>query len=220
MGSYATYQPKLLPTFLGGEWGERWASASGLMKDVWGEAAAQAVLCRFIQTAPEDALSLIGDERGLPRNPGESTAAFRTRLLAAWSMWTMAGTKAGIVSALNYLGFLNVSIYENADWTIAPGPGYSLGDEWWRFWVVIRQPHGFGPPAWRIGDGSLVGAPGLRVGFMYAPVTHPTIRPTIERWKPAHAMLMQIVVVLSGKLIGDGWTIGDGTVVGGESVTI
>jgi len=220
MGLYATYETSLLPPFLRGPWGESWGSCFGLLKDVFAAGALQAVSCRFVQLCPEDGLGFIGDERLLPQNPGESVPAYRARLLAAPELWQWAGTEYGIVTMLHYLGFPNVQIFENADWTVDPSYGYSVGDEWWRFWIVIRSPHGFGPPRWRCGDGSICGSPWLICGFAYSPVSLPAIRPTVARWKPAHAVISGIIVVLSGEICGGGWICGDGTVCGGDTVLI
>lgn len=217
MGLYATYQTSLQPVPLRGTWGEAWGTALGLTKDVCAAATIQAVAARFVQLAPEDALGIIGDERLLPQNPGESAQAYRARLLAAPELWQWAGTEYGIKTALSYLGFSNVDIFENVDWVVPPSPGYSAGDEWWRFWIVIWPPHGFGPPKWRVGDGSIVGAAGLTLGFTYSPTGLPALRPTIFRWKPAHAQLCGVIVVLSGTIVGGGWLIGDGTPIGGDT---
>jgi hypothetical protein len=59
----------------------------------------------MIQRAPEDALVLIGEERLLPRFPGEPTDAYRARLLAAWEFWRWAGTFPGLVYWLRVLGY-------------------------------------------------------------------------------------------------------------------
>lgn len=113
-----------MPTPLRGPVGEARAQAQGIMKDAFCEAAIDAVKCRWPQTGPEDALPPIGFDRLLPQNPGESASAYRSRLEQAWALWPAAGTKAGILAALSILGFNNVQIFENADWTFPPSPGY------------------------------------------------------------------------------------------------
>lgn len=290
--TYAGYQLALMPPWLQGFWGERWATGFGTLKDVFVEGAIQAVECRWLATCPEDALQYIGLERLMPQNPGESMAAYRARLKLAWLLWPFVGTKQGILTALGQLGFSNVTIKENIDWTYPPSPAFApfgtltvsgatntnpisitstahglstgkyvtiagvggntaangswyitvvdantftipvagngaytaggtivAGLEWWRFWVIISQPNGFGPPIWRIGDGSVVGT-SLRIGFSFAPASYPAIRPTINLWKPAHEILMNIIVILSGSIVGGDWHIGDGTVVGGSAALI
>lgn len=215
--TYDLYQLSLMPTAQRGPFGEARATAQGLLKDGFPEAAIAAVKCRWASTCPEDALAALGFERLLPRNPGEGTAAFRARLLLAWLLWPFAGTRQGLITALNILGFANVLVFENAQWTVDPSPGFSAGQEWWRFWVVIDQPHGF-VVGWRAGDGTLVGS--NTIGFGSAPIAYPGIRPTIKQWKPAHALLVSVIVILSGKIVGGGWAVGDGTLVGGATATI
>lgn len=222
MGSpapYDAYELGLMPTWLQGPYGERWATGVGIMKDAMVEGTIAAVKCRWAKTCPEDALQYIGQERLMPQIPGETAAAYRTRLQAAWLLWPFAGTKQGILTALSQLGFTNSTIKENADWTYPPSPGFSTGQEWWRFWIIIDQPNGFGPPLWRIGDGTNVGS-GKTIGFSYSPQTYPMIRPTVALWKPAHALLVNIVVIISGSIVGGDWHIGDGTVVGGQAALI
>lgn len=291
--TYDVYQLSLMPTALRGPVGEARASAQGLFKDGFPEAAIAAVKCRWATTCPEDALPAIGFERLLPRSPVESTAQYRDRLQRAWDLWPFAGTRQGVITALNILGFPNVLIFENSQWTVDPSPGFvppnpvailgasntapivinapghglvngnqpvtiagvsintaangtwnkttiidadnislsgSVGNgagelgtltpvpEWWRFWVVINQPDGF-TVGWSVGDGTIVGS-APPIGFSSAPLTYPVIRPTIALWQPAHALLISIIVILSGNIVGQGWNIGDGTVVGGAIATI
>lgn len=66
---------------------------------------ASVMLARLIAHAPEDALRLLGEERGLQRYPGEHLAAYRNRVLNAWTFWSQAGTLPGMVAALEHLGY-------------------------------------------------------------------------------------------------------------------
>ena len=63
------------------------------------------MLARLIRFAPEDALLLIGEERGLQRYPGEYLAAYRHRVANAWEFWRWAGTVRGMLYALEHMGY-------------------------------------------------------------------------------------------------------------------
>jgi hypothetical protein len=103
--TYREWQRRLAPPWLQEGAGGRFLEGLGEVKDGLAERVRQAVLARMIQRAPEDALSLIGEERSLPRFPGELTEAYRARLLAAWEFWRRAGTLPGLVSWLRVLGY-------------------------------------------------------------------------------------------------------------------
>jgi len=79
------------------------------------------VLARFADRAPEDALALLGAERGLSRYPGESGDAFRARVLGVWSFWVWAGTEIGVRTAIGQLGYNSaitpVRNYDAARWS-------------------------------------------------------------------------------------------------------
>lgn len=63
------------------------------------------MLARLIPHAPEDALLLLGRERGLRRYPGEPLDTYRARVLGAWVYWEQAGTLPGLQAVLRQVGF-------------------------------------------------------------------------------------------------------------------
>ena len=63
------------------------------------------LLARLIPHAPEDALRLLGRERGLRRYPGEPLDTYRVRVLGAWVYWEQAGTLPGLQAVLKQVGF-------------------------------------------------------------------------------------------------------------------
>jgi hypothetical protein len=93
--TYREWQRRLAPPWLQEGAGGRFLEGLGEVKDGLAEHVRQAVLARMIQRAPEDALALIGEERFLPRFPGEFTEAYRARLLAAWEFWRQGGRSRG-----------------------------------------------------------------------------------------------------------------------------
>lgn len=212
---YSDYQLALGAPWLQGPNGTAWLSGHGVMKDAFVEATIQAVKCRFISVCPVDALQYIGQERLLEQYPNENLYQYRARLQSAWDLWQYAGTKQGVLAAIHGLGFSNVTILENSDWAVPPSQGYGPGDEWWRFWVIIDQPHGLSPN-WAWGDGSLWGRPtfGLSGGGAQA---LPPIISNIKKWRPAHAQCVALIIILSGRLWGNGWNWGDGSTWGGKA---
>jgi hypothetical protein len=103
--SYREWQKRLASAWLQQGTGGFFLESLGEAKDGLAEAVRQAVLARMIQRAPEDALALIGEERFLPRFPGELAEAYRTRLLAAWEFWQKAGTLSGLLFLLQKAGY-------------------------------------------------------------------------------------------------------------------
>lgn len=65
-----------------------------------------------LATAAGEALDLHGQDRGLPRYPGETDDLYRRRLQAAYYIYAMGGTNDGLKEALRVLGYPNAEIYE------------------------------------------------------------------------------------------------------------
>ncbi len=90
--------------------------------------------------------------------------------------------------------------------------------KWWRFELVVYQPHGMGDgtgvPRW----GSFTWGDGTRWGGLPHDRVE-LLRRIVRKWKPAHAQCLRVKVVLSGALWGDGWRWGDGTTWGGVTVS-
>ncbi len=103
--TYREWQRRLAPPWLQEGAGGRFLEGLGEVKDGLAEHVRQAVLARMIQRAPEDVLAFIGEERLLPRFPGELVEAYRARLLAAWEFWRRAGTLPGLVYWLRAMGY-------------------------------------------------------------------------------------------------------------------
>lgn len=102
---YETWLVKKAPTWLQGPNGAAWLSGIGATKDFYVDQIRQAVLSSFPQYAPSDALGVLGDEIGLDRGPTESDGDYAARLVAAWIYWPLAGTPAGLLTALHFAGF-------------------------------------------------------------------------------------------------------------------
>ncbi len=176
---------QLMPAPLQKTWGKRWNQTLGTVADNQVNAAQQAALAGFIDTAPIDALQYLGSTRQIDRYPADTDATYRARLKAAWTTWPQAGTYDGILGQLHAFGFSNVEIYDvNASsppvmpWPPQPqGPKPSWwgtvfpavtwpataganSAKWWsRYWVVLTQPFPtwLNWSIWHYGDGHTYG---------------------------------------------------------------
>jgi hypothetical protein len=212
---YEDYQPNSQPGFLQGIVARNWGSAVGYTKDIFIETSEAGIKSRFLNVCPDDALGYHGSERGLPRYIGDTPTDHRNRLLGAWDLWTYAGTEYGILLNLGFAGFNHVEIHENADWGSNPS-------EWWKFWVVLNDTidHQFGAVSFYLGDGTHIND-GHLIGFTTNPPNESAIKKIIHDWKPANTLCAEIILILSGWVIGqNGISIGDGHTIGGEAVSL
>lgn len=246
--NYSQYMQSLAPAWLRGTFGELWNADHGELVDDWVDRLKQSVKARFAGVCPEDALEYIGSERGLPRGPSETTAAYRLRLLDAWNTWLWAGTPLGILVAIENL-YPGIEVHAipqagsafslNSDTTITPiedrivlttladfrgEPGWKFDDNsglppsqgfWSRFCILFPDSAGL-PAGWAAGAVS----PPTGVSTPTKAEVNTLIR-TVNKWKPAKATFVSIIVVTSGNVYGWPPTLawGDpGLVWGGTSV--
>jgi hypothetical protein len=212
---YSQYQIDASPPWLQGPNGASWSFVSGVTKDAYLELAKRAVKARFPQFAPTDALDKVGQNFQIDRAFATNDTVFVAQLLKAWEAWGAAGTKPGMLSALNAAGVSNVTIWENFQWNEA-NP-----ERWWRFWVVARPPYPWNcdPLAnglwsssgtWSDGGGWATGIPQNDWA---------RLRRIIRKWKPAHAQCVSVILLLNGELFGTrGGTWGSQTAWGGTAV--
>ena len=109
---YRRWLVELSPPWLQGPRGAAVLSSLGAALDEVVSWTLTGVLARFIQRAPEDALALLGSERGLDRFPGEHLEAYRSSLFEAWEFWRWGGTLRGLQYRLNAAGY-DALIYEH-----------------------------------------------------------------------------------------------------------
>lgn len=131
MSTFAERQPGLYPTRLRGRWGRAWGRAFGLEKDDVVTAAKDAVKSGFVLMAPVDALARHARDVALEQLPGESDASLRARVAAAWDFWPWAGTRTGLETAANLLGYLDASIRTARDLSRDP----------WAQWFLFTTDH-------------------------------------------------------------------------------
>jgi len=147
--TYVQWFTSLLPGPLAGPWGRRWATAVG---EIGGDElladAKVAVKARFPSEAPEDALPLLGADRVIPGLPGETVAAWRARIAAAWDTWQWAGTRTGLELAATQLGWTTFTLRSSRDWLpdLPPDGNAAL---WARWWLILPEAtHGFALDVW------------------------------------------------------------------------
>lgn len=189
------------PPWHGGPWGKKWHQSFGLLKDLVADGATQAVRCRWVSVAPDDALAKIGETRGWPQVPGEAAAEYRARLKLNWYLSEWRGTNRGIIAALNAIGLSNVTIREAIDPTWGRNPyGYSDDQKKRHFWVIIDQPHPFGTDFGSLYGGGSVYGGGTVWGVTGDPRLFALIKEIVRRMRSAHAYCQDIIVILSGTI--------------------
>lgn len=139
------------------------------------------MLARLIPFAPEDALHLLGAERGLKRYPGEPLDVYRARVQAAWAYWQQAGTVPGLVAALAAAGY-RASVTEHFK---DPDPV-----RWAEFSVRVSplKP----PQADAQWDGQDTFGGGRAWGYVLPAVPLDWLPDLIREVKPAHARLRRL----------------------------
>jgi hypothetical protein len=205
--SYERYQLQLAPPWLRQKTGRAWLEAHGQQKDALVQLVLEAVIARFIQSAPEDALDSLGRDRGLRRYPDERLEAWRARVLGAWDFWILGGTLAGVELMLETLGY-QASVYEHfrSDPTI-----------WSEFTVFLRDENrdftaaGWGEFAW--------GATDHFWGSSVRLSETVRVREVVDLVKAAHSKARTIMFIAEGFAWGEpGFTWGQ-LAWGGRSTT-
>jgi len=136
--------------------------------------------------APPDALTAIGQERGIYANPGETDLAYAVRLLNAWAVWPYAGTHQGVLRALYDAGYTNVGIIQqlggwytldaNQNLVVTPSPRSYFGPM-----SPLKNPVSWSISAvWNPGD---VLVPSPRNGFFYVTSLGGNSGTTQPTWK-------------------------------------
>jgi hypothetical protein len=203
--SYRAVQASLGHTPLQDPRGQAWLRAFGIVKDFLAQRARASVLQRMPLSAAEDALGVLGTERGvdlgssLQRSPAEALSAYRERVRRAWETWGLGGTAWGMLKAFAAQGYypeivcangLVYSVDVGLNLTIVQGPPLaSLLRLWSHFFVWFRAP----PSSWT----DIVSPP--------TPSSTPSIYElrrlrhiVIDRWRPAWTRCIGIGVLVSG----------------------
>lgn len=136
--TYATYLPSLLRGPLAGPWGSRWLGAVGAQLDAALGGALDAGTLVGPLRAPVDALAEFAADRALEQLPAESDRSFRARVHGAWAFWPWAGTRGGLETAADLLGY-TIRVTRTAR---------DLGRDPWAQWFLFATDYSRSWRAW------------------------------------------------------------------------
>lgn len=203
MGRFEDYQQELAPPWHRTRPGAALNGATGAFKDDLESDLIDAVQARFPRSSPEDGLSLLGDERRLPRFPDELTEAYRARLTGAFEFWQWAGTLRGLTLALEQLGYVPTVIEH-----------FRTDPAIWAEFSVVLYPGVKRYGTWRVGRATV--GDGKIVGLDITPDEAGRVRSVVGRVKPAHTRLRTLSYAKYGKAVGGLWFIDSAETVGAD----
>lgn len=195
MADYSEYEVQRAPAWLRGAFGAGWLEAHGFIKDGLVEGARQATRARFLSVAPSDALPQGASDRTLEQMPPDTEADWRARLGQAWELWAWAGTRAGVVDAVERTGYFDpVAIYDYLEWPDGP-------DErgWGSFWMIVSGHPWTDDGLW---DDPGTWGDGGTWDTTATPQEVELVLRQVRLWKPAHAWCGGILVILDGSTWG------------------
>jgi hypothetical protein len=188
----------------------------GLVIDALGEWAMEGVKARMPGVGTPDALPLIGRDRLIDRGPSETDANYALRLSRAFDTWATAGGAPTLLRALavwfSPLTTTPIRLVSNsAVWheidlgtlivtktVVGTNWGWdAFTTRWFRGWAILDSsaapwtPDLWGAGNW--GDGGTWGS-----NATVAQVAQ--IRGIVEKWKPAHVFVPNIIVTFSATL--------------------
>lgn len=202
----------VVPSWLSEGEGELLGYALDLVKDAFVQRVYLGLLARFPETAPDDALPIIGRMRRVIRGLGESRESYVERLIRWLDDRQTAGNPFALMQKLaEYTGpgcvFRTVDArgnwftrnvdgtwswvlnQQNWDWDsaldLAP-------NRWSRFWVIIYPP----PSLW-VRDTRTWGTapnPAYSIGSTASREQVQTVRALVADWKPAGTRCVNIIV--------------------------
>lgn len=114
---FGEYIKSLLPGFLRKTDGtitdiDRWAESLGVTLDDLKQAIFHVRRAWMLDTAVGQELDLHGQDRRIPRLPGESDEAYLQRLKSAYESYALGGTNPGIAEVLKKLGYPDARMHE------------------------------------------------------------------------------------------------------------
>lgn len=194
--TYEAYAFRRLPRWLRGTTIDKlWTSVFGML-DVAKGGADQAMKAHFVESCPVDAVPAHGRECKIDPLPGESTEAYRLRLIGKWDFKTSLGPKVGLQAAMRlYTGLSGLFLYDiiNNDWlTGALGGEDNNPENWSRMVCVIQQPHPWEVPVF--GPGHVFGSSEL-IGVDMSLSELSLIRRRFQEDRPAHVVGIDVYVI-------------------------
>lgn len=231
---YKVYQVEQSPTYMQDSPYGEYEAVMGEKKDELRNATVDAILSGLVYESTDDALVDIGKNFNIERPEIFTDDQYRIKLEKAWEIWKKSGTPAGLITAINDLGYPNVTIlpeYLQTGNDINGEPIYqkslpivdlnpaieAAGNYWSNFWVIINQPHSFTPHLWgasgKWGSGDAFG-PYLWGSVSGSPTVLKRLEQTIKQLKPAWTMCRGIVFLLPGAPSWGNFNYNDGTLFG------
>lgn len=210
--TYAEIQPDIAPGIQKGETAQKLHTALGMTCDAVINNAVQAVESRFASIAPSDALDMLGWNSRLARAVGEPLSDYRARVQDQWKTALARGTRDGLITQLNDIGFENVRIYEDGPLDSQHWKRYMNEPDYGRnFAVVIDPPHPFGDDFasyWDDPNGYVWSNQTKEIhwGTNGDPTRIQQLINVLKHWRPVHAKLQELIIILDGSMavmVGD-----------------
>ncbi|MCD0156003.1 phage tail protein [Deinococcus sp. 6GRE01] len=161
--------------------------------------ARSVMLMRLVLSAPEEALLLLGEERGIRRYPQEPLSTYRRRVQGAWEYWRWAGTPTGLRRALADAGYQAVITEHYTD----PDPA-----RWAEFSVAVSPLHPL--PANAAWNSQTTWGSGAHWGINPNAVPTQWLPDLIREVKPAHARLRRLTYYPRARFWGGAADWGEG----------
>lgn len=203
------------PPWLQNTWGLRWNEALGLFVDAIVGSWREAIRVAFPSTTPADALDLLGPTCLLERLPDESDGPYRSRLERRWESWEESGTREGIANRLaEYIGNdPTVTVWDMAaKWSDLNTWSHD------RLWVVVDQPHSYGP---LLAAEDLYASEELIAGIDGLSATQYRVwRRLVHKWRPAHARPVEFIVVFDGPIASPSTIAAEALIAGEDAIRL
>lgn len=136
MSTYADQLSSRLPTYLRDAPSLLFAGKVGAAMDLCLQALKDAVRVGLVYLCTDDALAAHLADVAMEGLPGETAASQRARVAAAFDTWTMAGTRPGLVLAVEQLGFSGYALRTSRDW-LPDAPPDGNASLWARWWLLL-----------------------------------------------------------------------------------
>ena len=239
--SYASWLQTQGPSWILGPQGKALARTTGAAYDAQRDRILQAVLARFptagqldttpgsatfgqLLVAPTDALDEIGNDRQLPRGPGEADATYAARLQAAWDIWPFAGSHYGVLRAVKGAGYVGaITVQDNGRWARLTGSAGTIADLTIGSLMACKTRSGH--PGWTF-DGRTTFY--SRFGLVFEATAanlesvsgQAILNSLVNEWRPAGTAFVGTWVILVSHILGwpTGRALGGGETLGGGSV--
>ncbi len=184
----------------------------GLVMDVFAQRAKEALLARFPDYAPDDALPLMGQDRRIVRGFDEPRETYTARLTRFLDDWKKAGMGPAILRQVQAYCAPHAPVVRTVNatgtWCTVDADGVTThritwpssnwdwdgdGDLWARFWVVIYPSADLWETDGTWGDPGTWGDGGTW-GTTATPAQVATVRKIVGDWKPGAGLCPNIII--------------------------